>query len=130
MNKLLVSVMLFFLIKTGAAQYTLNFCEDVNNDGKPLMISNSFMVDTSGGLVKFYLKADKNFNTSAMEFRIYYLDRSGKEEEIERLSQRVEPSWDYIWKELAFFDPGTYRVKVYNGNSTYLTSANLLIRKR
>lgn len=112
------------------AQYTLQFCEDVNTEGKPQMLSNSFMVGEDGGVMKFLARADEKFNTDGIEFRIYYLNETGKEEEISRMPQKVQTDWNFAWKEVVFFDPGNYKVKLYTAKGTYLTSANLNIKKQ
>ncbi len=113
-----------------SAQYSLQFCEDVNKEGKPQMLSNSFMVDEDGGVLKFLAKADDKFNTDALDFRIYFINETGKEEEILRMPQKVENLWNFAWKEVVFFDPGNYKIKLYTGKGTYLTSANLNIKKK
>jgi hypothetical protein len=112
------------------AQYSLQFCEDVNKEGKPQMLSNSFMVDGDGGVLKFLARADDKFNTDALDFRIYFVNDAGKEEEILRMPQKVETAWNFAWKEVVFFDPGNYKIKLYTGKGTYLTSANLNIKKK
>ena len=113
-----------------SAQYTLQFCEDVNSEGKPTMVSNSFLVDQDGGVLKFLCKTEEKFNTDQLEFRVFYINESGNEENILKLPQKVESNWNFAWKEMVFFDPGSYRVKVYTGSGTYLTSANLNIKHR
>lgn len=94
------------------------------------MLSNSFMVDEDGGVLKFLAKADDKFNTDALDFRIYFINETGKEEEILRMPQKVENLWNFAWKEVVFFDPGNYKIKLYTGKGTYLTSANLNIKKK
>ena len=120
--------MIFFLVKENQAQYSLIFCEDVSAEGKAQMISNSFMVDGDGGVLKFLLKTEEQFNTDQLEFRIFYINETGSEEEISRLPQRVLPTWNFAWKEMVMFDQGNYRVKVYTEKGTYLTSANLNVK--
>ena len=130
MKKYFLLVVFFLFAKLGSAQYSLVFCEDVNSEGKPEMVSNSFMVDGDGGVLKFLLKTEDYFNTDKLDFRVFYLSEEGTEEEISRLPQRVLPTWNFAWKEMVMFDPGNYRVKVFTGSGTYLTSANLNVRSR
>lgn len=130
MKKLFVSALFLAGTYFAQAQYSLTFCEDVNGEGRPQMSSNSFMVDQDGGVLKFLLKADDRFNTEGMEFRIFLLNDAGKEEEITRMPQKVDNTWNFAWKEVVFFDPGNYKVKVYTAKGTYLTSANLTIKHR
>jgi hypothetical protein len=130
MKTLSLALILSLLVKCGFAQYSLTFCENVNNEGMPYKAATSFMISPRGSVLKFLLKADEKLNTDKMDFRIFYIDESGKEEELSKLPQKVEPSWNYTWKEVVFFDPGDYRVKVYGPNGNYLTSANLKVKQQ
>lgn len=130
MKKCSIAFILLFFAGTGYSQYSLVFCEDVTPEGKPTMVSNSFMVDGGGGVLKFLLRADDKINTDQLDFRIFYISETGMEEEISRMPQKVETNWNYAWKEVVMFDPGTYRVKIYTGKGTYLTSANLSVKGR
>ncbi len=130
MKKLLFLLVLVAGFNLSYAQYSLTFCEDVSPEGKAQMVSNSFMVDGSGGVLKFLVKTEDKFNTDQLDFRIYYVNESGAEEELERLAQKIDASWNFAWKEMVLFDPGNYRVKIYTGKGTYLTSANLNVKKK
>ena len=130
MKSFKIAVALLFLVKMGSAQYSLTFCESVNNEGKALHPSNFFMISPKGSALKFLLKADDGFKTDQMDFRIFYINDSGKEEEISKLPQKLEPNWTYTWKEVVFFDSGNYRVKVYDSNGVYLTSANVNVKQQ
>jgi hypothetical protein len=130
MKKYITLFTFFLFAKMAAAQYSLTFCEDVTKDGKPMMVSNQFMVDAEGGVLKFLVRSDEKFNTDQLDFRIYYMSDSGVEEEISRMAQPVQADWGFAWKELVMFDPGMYRIKIYNAKGTYLTSANVTIKSR
>ncbi len=130
MKRYVVLTGLFLHSVFSNAQYSLVFCEDVSTDGKPMMVSNQFMVDADGGVLKYLLRTDDKFNTDQLDFRVYYMNDAGAEEEIQRLPQQIEPEWTYAWKEMVMFDPGLYRVKIYTAKGTYLTSANLTIKHR
>lgn len=112
------------------SQYSLVFCEDVTEEGKPVTVSNQFMVDRDGGALRMLARTDANFNTDKIEFRIYFVNETGVEEELARMAQSIEPYWGFVWKEIIMYDPGMYRVKLYNSKGTYLTSANLTLRAR
>ncbi len=130
MKKFFPIILLLASCQIVQAQYSLVFCEDVTPEGKPTMVSNSFMVDGAGGVLKFLLRSDDKLNTEQLDFRIFYMNDSGIEEEISRMPQKVGSDWNYVWKEVVMFDPGTYKVKVYTGKGTYLTSANLSVKGR
>ena len=128
MRKYIVLMGLCFMLKISPAQYSLIFCEDLTNDGKPLRVSNQFMVDGGGGVMKFLVRTEDDFKTEKLDFRIYYMSDAGAEEEIVRLPQPVQPDWNFAWKEIVMIDPGLYRVKIYTDKGTYLTSANVTIK--
>ena len=126
-----VLILAMFLIGTSAySQYTLVFCEDVTEEGKPVTVSNQFMVDRDGGALRILLRTDGKLNTDKLDFKIFFVGENGTEEEITKLSQATEADWNFVWKEIVMYDPGMYRVKVYNSKGTYLTSANLTLRSR
>lgn len=129
MMKYLLLLGLTFLLMPANAQVALSFCEEVTDAGQPHMSSNSFMVDGDGGVMKMYIKADNKLNTSQVDFKVYYLNNA-KEEEVGHFTQKTEPAWNYAWKEVAFFEPGNYRVKAYASDGSYLTSANLIVKKK
>lgn len=130
MKKLGLILLLATAVKLCDAQFSLTFCENVNKEGKPAMTSNSFAVNKTGSALKFLFKSDEKLNTERMDFKVFYINDMGKEEEISKFPQEVEPGWNYVWKEVVFFDPGNYRVKVYNSDGSYLTSANLNVKQQ
>ena len=130
MKKYLLLFTISFATYFSQAQYSLSFCEDVNTNGEAKMVSSSFMVEDAGGVMKFLIKADEKFNTDMLDFRIYYINENGIDEEILRLPHKIDPNWNFAWKEMVMFDSGNYKVKIYTGKGTYLTSANLSIKHR
>lgn len=130
MKKYILLFSLFFSGQALFSQYSLLFCEDVTADGRPIMVSNQFMVDDEGGALKFLIRTDNKFSAGNLDFRIYFIGDNGTEEEIVRLPQTVEPDWGFAWKEIVMYDPGIYRVKIYTEKGAYLTSANLTLKRR
>lgn len=130
MKKFLVLGISLFALKFGSAQYSLTFCETVGDDGRPNKPSNSFMVAHDGSSLKVLLKSDKKLDSDQLTFKIFFINEAGKEEAVSELSQKIEPAWTYVWKDIVFFDSGSYRIKVYNTEGTYLTSANLKVKQQ
>lgn len=130
MKKYALILAMFLIGTTAYSQYTLVFCEDVTEEGKPVTVSNQFMVDRDGGALRILLRTDGKLNTDKLDFKIFFVGENGTEEEITKLSQATEADWNFVWKEIVMYDPGMYRVKVYNSKGTYLTSANLTLRSR
>jgi hypothetical protein len=129
MKKLTLLLLISLVLKVCSAQYSLAFCEKVDAEGKPQNISNSFKLSNGGKAVHLFVTTDGNFGTNEIKFTVYYINALGNEEDILSITQQIEPAWNYTWKEITLFDPGTYRVKVYTAKGTYLTSANLVIKK-
>lgn len=129
MKKIIPLLSVMLLVKFCGAQYSLSFCESISEDGKPQKVSNSFQVDSKGSLLKIFVRSDEKFNTGQLQFKIFYVDNSGEEETLSTFSQKMDADWNYAWKDVAFFTPGNYRVKIYNDKETYLTSANLNIKR-
>jgi hypothetical protein len=123
-------LLMFALAHTGFAQYSLTFCKEVTTEGKADKPANSFPLDQTGNALKLLVKSDDKFDTHQVEYRIFYVDAAGKEAEVSKLPQSVEPTWDFAWKEVVFYDPGTYRIKVYDDKGIYLTSANVNIKNQ
>jgi hypothetical protein len=123
-------VLSFWLIAFAAkAQFSLSFCESITANGEAVRASNSFTVGNNGSLLKLLVKGSEGFNSAKLEVKIFYINDNGDEEELSVFNQDVESGWNYVWKEIGFFNPGVYRVKVYNKEGTYLTSANLSLKK-
>ena len=112
----------------GFSQYSLTFCKEVSTEGKAQNASNTISTGKEGNPVKILVKGDEKLNVEGVEYRIFFVDDNGKESEISKLPQFVEPEWGFAWKKVTFYNPGTYRVKVYNDKGTYLTSANLNVK--
>jgi hypothetical protein len=129
MRKFTALLIVSLLLKVCVAQYSLGFAERVNADGKPVNNSSTFKLNGGGVTINLFVTADGNFGTDEIKFTIYYINGLGNEEDILSLSQKIEPAWNYTWKEITLFDPGAYRVKVYTAKGTYLTSANLIVKK-
>jgi hypothetical protein len=131
MKKVFFILSLFIATQGAFAQYTLTFCKEVSTEGKA---DNPTTTITTNGNesnpVKILVKSDEKLNAQEVEYRIYFVDESGKETEVVKLPQIIEPNWEFAWKKVTFYDPGTYRVKVYNDKGVYLTSANLNVKKQ
>jgi hypothetical protein len=121
-------LLLFVIANTTYAQYSLTFCKEVSTEGLAQKPGSTFTTEQDGNTLKMLVKSDDKFTTYQVEYRIFYVDASGKESEVSKLPQMVEPNWDFAWKEVVFYDPGTYRIKVYDEKGNYLTSANVNIK--
>lgn len=120
------SLLIFCLTFTlSKAQFSLLFCKNVSESGTAIMADTKFAKSADGVVV--LLKTEQTFKTDMLDFRFYFVDTKGNETELLRLPQPVDSSWNYAWKQVELSDPGVYRVKIYNGAGSYLTSANVSI---
>lgn len=93
------------------------------------MPASAFMVSDRGGVLRFMVRGDEELNMDSIKYQLYFINQGGDEEFVTEFMQNVEPGWNYAWKEVVFFDPGNYRVKVIDSKDSYLTSANLTIKR-
>jgi len=129
MKKCILFLCLSFIFLSGKTQFSLSFCETISDDGSPQNTSVSFSRHNDSSVLKFYITADGKLETPGLDFVIYYVNNDGNEEQLIKVVQKTEPEWNYAWKEVVLFTPGTYRIKIYNANGTYLTSANVNIKQ-
>ncbi len=129
MKKGIFAIVFMAMGQIGFSQYSLTFCKEVSTEGTAQNASNSISTGKEGNPVKILVKGDEKLNTEGVEYRIFFVDDNGKESEISKLPQFVEPDWSFAWKKVTFYNPGTYRVKVYNDKGAYLTSANLSVKQ-
>jgi hypothetical protein len=131
MKKGFFVIVLFIATQTVFAQYTLTFCKEVSTEGKADNPTTTITTNGSESTpVKILVKGDEKLNANEVEYRIFFVDETGKETEVSKLPQIIEPNWDFAWKKVTFYDAGTYRVKVFNDKGIYLTSANLNVKKQ
>lgn len=128
--KYILTLFCSYLFLFAQAQYSLVFCEDVDADGSPKMAATAFMVSEKGGMLRFLVRGDESLANGNIKYAVYWINSTGNEEPVTELQQPIESGWNYAWKDVVFFDPGTYRIKVYDSSDNYLTSANLNIRRQ
>ena len=129
MKRIIPLLVIILLVKVDSAQYSLNICASISEDGPHTQVSNSFQVDSKGSLLKIFVKSDEKFNTDQLDFKVFYVNNSGGEEALSTFSQKMDADWNYAWKDVVLFNPGNYRIKIDNDKETYLTSANLNIKR-
>jgi hypothetical protein len=105
----------FFLsiICWGNAQSCLKFCVEAAKGAVCLHPSTEFDITKDGGTISLFVKPEDSIGTTQLLYRIYFMDEFGNEKEVNSISQTTKPNWSYAWQDVVFYDPGTYKVKVY-----------------
>jgi len=100
------------------SQTTINFCTAV--DKEYCYFNNTQFIsplDSSQALIFMLAKNPNGFGTTNLVFKIYKVDKAGKETLSDVIEQKVEGSWDWAWKSYLFQTPGKYNIKLYNQSS-------------
>jgi hypothetical protein len=124
---------LFLFIAAADSSYsqTLYFCEGVDDDGYSIGSSSVFNIPSGGGYLYFLVRmGGKRVGCYEVLYDIYRVDSDGKETFDNTIYQDVEPDWSWFWKKITFYDPGTYKVYVYDEDWQFLTSGKVKIKYR
>ena len=128
------SILFFFIVIIFAGSVnaslaqSLQFCEDVTQDGAPVSASSVFNISEKGGYLKFLVTLPYRVGTSSISYEIYKVDDDGYESYENSIIQDVEPSWTWFWKEVTFYKAGRYNVYVYDGDKNFLASSSVRIQ--
>jgi len=114
MKVTLLSLFAIFITGLLYGQTNLRFCREVNKDGTCKNPANEFSISAEGGTITFLLKNKEGLGTSKVLYKIFSLSDDGKETYNNTIEQDVQAGWNYAWEEAVFYDPGTYKVLVYD----------------
>ena len=114
MVKTTVLVFCCLLASIAGAQTSLKFCVETGKDGNCQGASSKFNIGKDGGTITFLIKNDNGLGTNKVLYKIFKLSDDGKEAYNNTLEQQVKENWNYAWEEAVFYDPGTYKVLVYD----------------
>ena len=117
MKKVFLCMLLFSGALALYPQTTLSFCVEVAKDGFCQNKTNEFAISKNGGTIAFLLKNKKGLGATKVIFKIFKLTENGQEVYNTTLEDSTEKSWTYAWQEAVFYDPGSYKVKVYDVSS-------------
>ena len=112
--------MFLFLLTAlhGYTQTNLKFCVEVGKDGSCRHPASEFTISSAGGTITFMLKNEKGLGITKVLYKILRLSDDGKENFNNTIEQQVQKNWNYAWEEAVFYDPGTYKVLVYDNTDT------------
>jgi len=114
MKRILLAIFLSSAVTFIFAQTNLKFCVEAGKDGSCKNHSSEFSISKDGGTITFLLKNKEGLGTSKIIYKIFRLSDDGKETLDNAIEQDVQEKWNYAWEEAVFYDPGTYKVMVYD----------------
>ncbi len=120
---------LFFASAETKAQ-SLYFCESVDKDGYAINESNTFVIGNNGGYFDFLVRMPYDLRSYYINYDIYEVESDGTEKFSETIRQDSQPDWQFFWKEITFYDSGTYKVYVYDDNDYLITSSTVKVKKQ
>ena len=122
MFKFLLSVCALVLCTSVSAQSKLLICAGVNEEGN-CFLNNSKYITSPGkedGLFFMMVSSQNGLNTSAVDFKVYTINKSGEETLTKTMRQEVGADWVFAWKSEMFASPGKYSVVIFDNNGNQL----------
>ena len=118
MIKTLLTLFCCLYISSAGAQTDLKFCVETGKDGNCQSASSRFNISRAGGTITFLIKNDKGLGTNKVLYKIFKLSEDGKETYNNTIEQQVKENWNFAWEDAVFYDPGTYKILVYDKSET------------
>ena len=120
-----------FLFFTNASQaQSLYFCEAVDKEGYAINESNTFVIGNNGGYFDLLVRLPYELKSYYVNYDIYEVKTDGSEIFSSTIRQDSQPDWEFFWKEMTFYDEGTYKIYVYDDNDYLLTSSTVKVKKQ
>jgi hypothetical protein len=127
MKHTLLAFLLLAVVVNCVAQTTLKFCVETGKDGTCKKQASEFTISKDGGTITFELKSHAPLETDKVRYKIFKLSEDGKEVFNNTIEQEIQGKWNYAWEEAVFYDPGTYKVMVYDKTDNLLCLSILKI---
>lgn len=124
-----VFAVLLFVTASSQAQ-SLYFCEAVDKDGYAINESNTFVIGKNGGYFDLLVRLPYELKSYYVNYDIYEVRADGSEQFSTTVRQDAQPEWEFFWKEMTFYDEGTYKIYVYDDNDYLLTSSSVKVKKQ
>ncbi|HVO76139.1 MAG TPA: hypothetical protein VMT35_19095, partial [Ignavibacteriaceae bacterium] len=126
-NTLLKYILTLFLFTAGVSySQVLYFCESVDKDGDPVNHAERFTINSNGGYLDLLVQMDNEVGVNSVYYKIYEV-KNGKEVYDNTIWQDVEPDWTWFWKQITFYNDGTYNIYVYDEDGNFLASNTIQI---
>ncbi|MFN3871647.1 MAG: hypothetical protein ACK4R9_01460 [Ignavibacterium sp.] len=106
----------------------LFFCEGVTSDGYPENASDEFTIPSDGGYLYALVRLSYQINCDEVTYYIYKIDSYGNKKYDNSFNQNVNRNWNWFWKEITFYKPGTYKIEVVDCYNYTVASGRLKIK--
>jgi hypothetical protein len=111
MKKVLIILILIFFSSLSFAQWTMSFCNNVDDQNNLSGFYKTFSISPSGGYI--YVVVDTGPNETMGTHKIGYdIYKDGTYSTT--LYMDVQPDWTRCWKQVTFYDKGEYKIEVYD----------------
>ena len=120
----LLAVALLVVAKTSYSQ-TMYFCESVDGDGYPVGESSVFNISSSGGYLDVLVRLPYELGTKSVSYEIYH---DGVYDNT--IYQDAQRNWAWFYKQITFYQSGSYQIYAVDGNGQTLCSKTLTINFR
>jgi len=124
MYKFFISISVFALmICTNLnAQSKLSICAGVDGDGNCFLSNSKYITSPEKEDGVFYLMVSntEGLKTSAIDFKVFNVNKSGEETLSKSMRQEVGADWIFAWKSELFVSPGKYSVAIFDNNGNQL----------
>ncbi len=124
MYKFLLSACVFALAicNNVNAQSKLSICAGVDGEGNCYLTNSKYITspEKEDGLFFMMVSNRQGLNTSAIDFKVYNVNKSGEETLAKSMRQEVGADWVFAWKSELFASPGKYNVVIFDNNGNQL----------
>ncbi len=121
--------LLLFLIPFSLFSQQIFFCEAVDRSGYPKNVSKEFTIGNDGGFIKILIKMNKAVGSNNIIFDVYKMENN-KELFDNTVQMEIKPALTWFYKEITFFNGGSYRIYVYDERNKLLGLGEVKINLR
>ena len=103
----------------------LSFCTFVNSQTQECVFDNTKFIttpDSTHAKIFMMFRSPDAVGGTHLIYKVYSIDRFGKEVTNQELTQDVQPEWLTTWQPVVVTSPGKYMVKVYKDAEHMLVS--------
>ncbi|MEO6168513.1 MAG: hypothetical protein ABIO46_13290 [Chitinophagales bacterium] len=110
----------------GAEAQSITFCKSTDKEGHALNASQEFTLTKSGTVIVFLFQFAPT-KPSSLSYDLYKVEK-GKEVFSATMKQSLDPTKEFISKDVTLYDAGAYRVYVYDDKDKLLAKSGFIIK--